>query len=194
MIRYSLVFFLAILSSDVFADPLDNACPVRRGERLACSVLLCNPIGLAIAESRSECLQVNIDFAVYMATAGFLRSRPRCYSRDQNCNRTGRASTAEMGPEYCVGAGSTDKQQACMAALGAAPEGYCNNFTGYEREACISVQTTGRFSENYCIHLATERRSGAWALLNNIDRELNEERYEDCMELYDLTENELARF
>ncbi|CAN0490737.1 unnamed protein product, partial [Scytosiphon promiscuus] len=77
------------------------ACPMPSDEQLVCEVVLCNPIGLTISESRSECLAVNRRFAIYLATLGPFRDPPRCKMRDQQCRVTGRASNATIDASFC---------------------------------------------------------------------------------------------
>lgn len=69
-----------------------NSCDISSDETLICEALMCNPIGLAINESRSECLKVNRRLAWYLATLGFWEDPPKCMSRDSSCNKTGRAT------------------------------------------------------------------------------------------------------
>lgn len=188
MIKHLIVVGTLFVSSFAFAGPHDNGCPIHKDEKLVCAVVMCNPIGMAIPESFNECLKVNRDFAIYLATLGFWDKPPKCHARDENCNKTGRASTAQMSPEHCVAAGDDDKKAACMTALGAAPEGYCNQFNERERVACESVQQTGQLNEEYCEQLAEERRWNGWRFLERWIQERNEERYEQCVALYDLQE------
>lgn len=112
------------------------ACPIPDDEKLVCEVVLCNPVGLAISESRSECLAVNRRFAIYLATLGPFRDPPSCKSRDQNCQVTGKASNATIDPAFCNELGTDDARNACLAALGMATHEYCNSFTGDARQAC----------------------------------------------------------
>lgn len=183
MFRYILLMLIVSASSFSVAAPIDNGCPISRAEKLVCSVVLCNPLGLAIAESRTECLKINRDYAIYLATLGFWKKPPRCQARDENCNRTGRASTAQMRPENCLDAGDRKKQNACMIALNATTEGYCDQFNLKEKVACESVQQTGRVNEEYCDKLAEELSPSQRRFL--LDEELveKEARYARCLEL-----------
>ena len=52
----------------IIANPNKSGCPISSEEKLACGVVLCNPVGLAISESRSECLEINRKWALYLAT------------------------------------------------------------------------------------------------------------------------------
>lgn len=115
-----------------------DGCPVPSDEKLVCEVVLCNPLGIVISESRSECLQVNRRFAIYLATLGFWDKPPKCKLRDKNCNKVGNASSAEIDPQYCDELGSEAEQDACRMALGAPPSnpGYCEEFDGDQRDAC----------------------------------------------------------
>ncbi len=96
-----------------------HGCPMSSEEELACSVVLCNPMGLIISESRSECLDVNRRWAWYLATLGFWDSPAVCLERDKNCNVTGRASNAPADPGFCRYLSTGEEQDICAAALGA---------------------------------------------------------------------------
>lgn len=116
-----------------------QGCPVSSAEKLVCSVVLCNPIGLAIAESRSECITVNRKFAIYLATLGFWSKPPKCKSRDQNCNKTGRASDAQISTSYCNDLSNTHDKKSCYAAItGQVDKDYCDTFTGSRKADCES--------------------------------------------------------
>lgn len=175
MRRLFFTLLLTLAASPSFAS---QGCPMSSDEKLVCSVILCNPIGLMISDSRSECLKVNRDFAIYLATLGFWDKPPKCYARDEYCNRTGRASTAQMSPEYCVDAGDAGRQNACMTALRASGAGYCDQFRNQrERQACESIQSSGQLTSEYCDELIRNRRWG---------RLVDQQRYEQCKRLYDL--------
>lgn len=211
MFKYLILVIFIVASPLTLASspPLVNGCPMSSEERLVCSVVLCNPLGLAIAESRSECLKINVDYAIYLATLGFWDSPPSCQARDENCNRTGRASTAQMSPEFCISAGDTKKQDACMAALGEMPEDYCNQFNAREKEACESVQNTGQVNEDYCddlnarekeacetilltedfcIQLAQGENLNRWRFTSRFEMDDTTRRLEKCQQLYGLVD------
>lgn len=172
----SIVFTLIALGSTTTGV----ACPISDEEKLVCSALICNPLGIAIAESRSECLKVNAEYAIYLASLGFWDDPAQCHSRDENCNETGIASTAQMSPEYCLQAGPPEKQKTCMSALGMPPAGYCTQFDGLERTACESIQTTGQLNPEYCDAIASEIESGE---LGYVERQQKERELEDCLRL-----------
>jgi len=113
-----------------------QGCPVSGAETLVCSVILCNPIGLAINKSRSKCLDVNRRFAWYLATLGFWSKPPKCQMRDKSCNKVGKATDAQIDPSYCDSLGTEAEQNACKAALGGATQEYCDTFEGVEKLAC----------------------------------------------------------
>lgn len=126
---------LYFLPSSAYASPPEG-CPMSSAEELVCEVVLCNPIGLAIAESRSECLEVNRRFTIYLATLGFWSKPPKCKMRDKNCNKVGKASNAEIDPSYCDDLDNEDEKNSCKAALGIVTQEYCDTFSGDEKEAC----------------------------------------------------------
>jgi len=131
-------------------EGLVGGCPISSSETLVCSVILCNPLGMSIAAAVPACTAVNLKFAIYLATLGPFDSPPKCKARDKSCNVTGRASNAEMSPEYCYNLSDKEHQDACTAALGAAPVDYCDKFTDYRKDACIVMQTTGTLPLNFC--------------------------------------------
>ncbi len=113
-----------------------EGCPMSSDEELVCAVVLCNPIGLAIAASRSECLEVNRRFAWYLATLGFWSKPPKCKMRDMNCNKVGKASNAEIDPGYCDELDKETEQNSCRASFGIVTQEYCDTFSGDKKEAC----------------------------------------------------------
>jgi len=135
-------FLLILLTSFVVISPAkanqanQQGCPISGAETLVCEVILCNPIGLVISESRSECLDVNRRFAWYLATLGFWSKPPKCKMRDKNCNKVGTATDATIDPSYCDSLSSETEQNACKAALGTATQDYCDTFEGVEKLAC----------------------------------------------------------
>ena len=73
----------------------ENGCQIRSKELLMCEALMCS-IGILIAESRSECLKIQGEVAVYIATLGFWDNPPKCKSRNSDCSSAGRANTNEQ--------------------------------------------------------------------------------------------------
>lgn len=135
IIIIALLFSIQIPRTAIASQP--QGCPMSSAEKLVCSVVICNPIGLAIAKSRSECLQVNRKFAIYLATLGFWSKPPKCKSRDQNCNKTGRASKAEISANECNQLGTVFEQKSCIAAItDQVDEDFCNQLTGRSKRAC----------------------------------------------------------
>lgn len=94
-----------------------ETCPMESDEALVCEIVMCNPVGLAIAESRSECLQKNRKFAIYLAKLGFWDKPPKCKMRDKNCNEVGQASNASIDVEYCDELGSLEEKNICRSRL-----------------------------------------------------------------------------
>lgn len=72
-----------------------HGCPMDKDEKLICEALMCNPMGLAIAESRSECLKVNRRLAVYLSALPLWEDPRECMSRDKDCNVTGKATRGD---------------------------------------------------------------------------------------------------
>ncbi len=105
-------------------SPISNACDIPSDEALVCEVVLCNPLGLAISESRSKCIQINRRFAVYLATLGFWSNPPTCKMRDKSCNQTGE-KIVEKDVSFCE-FGSPSEREACLRAL-RPPRDDCND-------------------------------------------------------------------
>ncbi len=179
MIKKLLVVASLLFASSAFAGN-PQGCPVPSDEELVCSVVMCD-FGAALGKWSPECTHVKVRFAVYLATLGFWDHPPKCKMRDEHCNKTGKATKAQLGPQNCVDAGTKDKQDACMAAIGAAPKGYCDQFSGLDKKGCEDAQATGNFSEEYCQQLVDEKSSGRWAILSAADQQINEERYNKCL-------------
>lgn len=93
------------------------ACPMSSAEKLVCEVVMCNPIGLAIPASHNECMRVNREFAIYLATLGPFKKPPKCKNRDQNCNVVGNASgdAAQLPPSFCDELKSEQQRESCNA-------------------------------------------------------------------------------
>lgn len=95
------------------------ACDVPSDEKLVCEVVLCNPIGLVISESRSKCMKVNRRFAIYLATLGFWDKPPKCKLRNAQCQKTGNAgSDATLAPSFCEELPDRESQLACLVNSG----------------------------------------------------------------------------
>ena len=94
-----------------------ETCPMKSDEALVCEVVLCNPLGLVISESRSECLKTNRRFAIYLATLGFWDKPPKCKMRDKNCNKTGKASSANIDVEFCDELDDFEERNICRSTL-----------------------------------------------------------------------------
>lgn len=127
---------LYIAAAISFWSSAAMACPIPSDEQLVCEVVLCNPIGLTISESRSECLAVNRRFAIYLATLGPFRDPPRCKMRDQQCRITGRASNALVDARFCHELDTSAARNSCLAAIGQATQEYCDTFSGDAKDAC----------------------------------------------------------
>lgn len=127
-------------------------------EQLVCKVVLCNPLGLISPDARPDCLQVNKDFAIYLATLGFWDKPPKCKMRDMQCNKTGTAKKGVVAESPCtdpithvtdpvcvVGMQKNDaacddisdpiEQDKCYVGL-ASSTNSCNQLTGSLKEIC----------------------------------------------------------
>lgn len=135
------VFSAALLMLSTFNVSAEDitveteGCPMQSAETLVCSVVVCS-IGILIPESHSECVKVKTKFAIYLATLGFWSKPPSCKQRDENCEKTGKASNAEIDPEFCMGLGTDEKVQACLAAGGFDALPMCSEYTGFKKTMC----------------------------------------------------------
>lgn len=106
------LFFFGGALADTSQDAKDffnkNSCKIKSDETLICEALMCNPIGLAIPDSRSECLDVERRLVIYLATLGFWENPPKCMARDERCNRTGRATREDGSTEVILPPINTD--------------------------------------------------------------------------------------
>ena len=120
--------------------PIASACDIPSDEALVCEVVLCNPLGLAISESRSKCMQVNRRFAIYLAKLGFWDKPPKCKMRDKNCKKTGE-KIVKKDISFCDYAPPEQKEACLRAVIGDKPpvhgcERYRNNPERYEQCLC----------------------------------------------------------
>jgi hypothetical protein len=150
----SLVFFGSI---DQARADFSQGCPMSNAETLVCSVVLCNPIGLVISESRRECLKVNRAFAVYLSTLGFWDKPPKCKLRDTRCNKVGNASNVSISPQYCDELETVAQQNACKLGLGLYDPAYCSTIeASFERASCICFNVENPDDKAACV--AAEER------------------------------------
>ena len=97
-------------------DP-NQGCPIGSKEKLVCEVIMCNPLGFMSDESREKCHKINLKFAAYLATLGPFQKPPKCYKRNQSCQKIGVMTNALINPEYCDGLATPAEQDACNEAL-----------------------------------------------------------------------------
>lgn len=90
-----------LLSPATFAGQ-PGGCPMDSDEQLVCKVVLCNPMGLVSPDARNDCIQVNREFAIYLATLGFWDKPPKCKLRDMQCNKTGNAKRGQVTESPCT--------------------------------------------------------------------------------------------
>jgi hypothetical protein len=131
------VFLLTLFTSNNVKaeEPEIQECPMGSAETLVCEAVLCS-VGLLIAESRPKCIQVTKKFTIYLATLGFWSKPPSCKQRDQNCNVTGKGTTASIDIDECGELDNEEDQNNCRAAAGEVTQEYCDTFTGADKLAC----------------------------------------------------------
>ena len=134
----------------IIANPNKSGCPISSEEKLACGVVLCNPVGLAISESRSECLEINRKWALYLATLKPWESPARCKSRDMNCAKRG--IIKEVNYTYCSRAFTGDDWEYCISN---AINTKCEGLTGGRFDACGQAVREGRNTYYYRGNLYT---------------------------------------
>lgn len=116
-----------------------EGCPISSEEKLACGVALCNPVGLLTAESRSECLEINKKWALYLATLKPWDSPARCRSRDMNCAKRGVIKTVNHA--YCSRAFTGDDWTYC---INNAVNAQCEGLPSGRFDACGQAVREGR--------------------------------------------------
>jgi hypothetical protein len=121
-----------------------SGCPMSSDEKLACGVVLCNPLGLVISESRSECLDINKKWAIYLATLGPFDSPVRCRSRDMSCTKRG--VIKEVNYDYCSRSFSGDDWEFC---INNAIDTKCDGTTGGRLDGCGQAVREGRNTYYY---------------------------------------------
>lgn len=107
-----------VLRQQASRTEIPEGCPMKSDEALVCEVVLCNPLGLVISESRSECMKTNRRFAIYLATLGFWDKPPKCKMRDKDCNKTGKAKSASIDVDFCDELENFDERNTCRNTLG----------------------------------------------------------------------------
>ena len=128
----------------IIANPNKSGCPISSEEKLACGVALCNPVGLAISESRSECLEINRQWALYLATLKPWEKPVRCRSRDMNCAKRG--IIKEVNYAYCSRAFSGDDWEYC---INNAINSQCGGLPSGHFDACGRAVREGRNTYYY---------------------------------------------
>ncbi|MGO3848681.1 MAG: hypothetical protein ACTJIB_10420 [Pseudoalteromonas prydzensis] len=104
------------MNSDSVKNP--KTCDMKSDEALVCEVVLCNPLGLITSESRSDCLKTNRRFAIYLAKLGPWDKPPKCKMRDKDCNKTGKAKSANIDVDFCDELDNFDERNTCRNTLG----------------------------------------------------------------------------
>jgi hypothetical protein len=93
-----------------------NSCPMKNDEELVCAVIMCD-FGALMGEYPSECHKVKLDFAVYLATLGFWDKPPKCFMRDSECNKNGKASKKTQSSSLCENPATGKPDEACLKGL-----------------------------------------------------------------------------
>ena len=128
----------------IIANPNKSGCPISEDEKLACGVVLCNPVGLSISESRSECLEINRKWAIYLATLKPWEKPVSCKSRDMNCSKRG--VIKEVNHQYCTRTFVGEDWEYCIRN---AIDNKCEGLTGCRLAQCDLAVREGR-KTYYC--------------------------------------------
>lgn len=203
---YKYIFALLISAAPLLSfaqdqqEEHDHGCPVSRSERIVCGKMMCD-FGLIMGEYPSECFGYERDFALLRARLRPFERLPRCYKRDENCNRAGRAGRETMDVTYCMdNADTQNDREICLNAITEAEENYCENLDDdIERRACEEIKSNGRLTDEFCDKTAIDeagirisrrnRRPGLlptnpyWFRLSVEDRALYEQYFSECMAL-----------
>ncbi|MBU0801486.1 MAG: hypothetical protein KKA05_10870 [Alphaproteobacteria bacterium] len=111
-----------------------DGCPIGRSEEIVCAAVMCD-FGLLKGESPSECDQVKIDLAVYLASLGFWDKPAKCYNRDQNCNKKGKAKK-QVSAQSCQDSISGDMDSQCLRGVNIMNMDCTEKTAGEEQDAC----------------------------------------------------------
>lgn len=134
------IFFISVLfslfnSTSVFAFDHPDGCPVSRAEKIVCAAVMCE-FGAAMGENPSECNQVRIDLAVYLASLGFWDKPAKCMNRDSDCNTKGKAKKAPANARHCTDPDTGIVDSNCMRGMNIMTMDCSEEPAGEKQDSC----------------------------------------------------------
>ena len=155
----------------------NHGCPVSEAEEVVCGNIMCD-FGLLMGEYPDRCWDYKAKLIVLKAKLLPWEKLPRCFKRDENCNKTGRAGKEQMDTSYCMD--NTDNKndtELCLGAMRETDASYCGSLgSEVERNACNEIKRTGKLTEEFCTNQAIEkagiRRQITWRYGITITRTL----------------------
>lgn len=97
-------------------DAEKNSCDQGRHERIVCANIMCG-FGAGMGEWPSECTDYKRLLIEVLATYPPWKSPPKCFMRDKDCNKSGRAKEADADEEFCMSMSDNKERHQCMMAL-----------------------------------------------------------------------------
>jgi hypothetical protein len=141
----TIMLFVTQFANATTADE-SQGCPVASDEKLVCANVMCD-FGSIMGEWSPECTQYKKDMAIYLAKLGFWKKPAKCMTRDEHCNKTGKAKKAAVDQSYCDSLASETDKKACLDGIkitendGATPTlEYCGSLNSFDsRASCCSA-------------------------------------------------------
>lgn len=127
-----LLSLLQVNLASAFDHP--DGCPVSRSEKIVCAMVMCD-FGQAMGEWPSECNDVKIDFAIYMASLGFWDKPAKCFKRDKDCNKKGKAKN-QVAAQSCQDTISGEYDNNCLRGVNIMNMDCSERTTEEEKTAC----------------------------------------------------------
>lgn len=177
----------------------NHGCPVSEGEEIVCGNIMCD-FGALFGEWPDKCWDYKAKLTILKAKLKPWEKLPRCYKRDENCNRAGRAGKEQLDSSYCMDNAETEQdKEICLGAMTETDENYCGSLKNdMERRACEELKTTGKLSEEFCNDLAQEKagikfefrlwgrthvRTQEWDNLSEQQQAIYTQAFNECMAL-----------
>lgn len=181
-------------------DAENHGCPVSEAEEVVCGNIMCD-FGLLMGEYPDRCWDYKAKLLVLKAKLLPWEKLPRCFKRDENCKKTGRAGKEQMDSTYCMdNADSKNDKEICLGAMRETESDYCSSLgSEVERRACDEIKISGKLTEEYCDNMALEKtgirhqiswrwgivltRTTEWIDLPQENKDLYNQVFQECMSL-----------
>lgn len=187
---YKLIFALLIGATPIFGfsqdtnqdKEYDHGCPISYAEKVVCGKMMCD-FGLMMGEYPDRCYDYEAKLLGLKSKLLPWEKLPRCYKRDENCNKSGRAGKDSMDVSYCMeNTESKNDRESCLSAINQTDENYCSTLKGdIERRACEEIKISGRLTEEYCdkmaMGVADIRKSNLWSRWERWDGVITKSQY-----------------